>query len=164
MAVVLARVDNRLVHGQILESWVPAMGVDAILVVDPALGENRLQKMVLEGLSRRELKIQLVTPRVAAALLEGVLRETRVMVLFKGLSQALAARDAGVSFEKLNLGNIHPGQDSRSLTMSSLWRCTWPRCPTNSVTVQSSQHGTAGSRPLRAAATTSAESDRMWSR
>ena len=118
MAVVLARVDNRLVHGQILESWVPAMGVDAILVVDPALGENRLQKMVLEGFSRRELKIQLVTPRVAAALLEGVLRETRVMVLFKGLSQALAARDAGVSFEKLNLGNIHPGQDSRSLTMS----------------------------------------------
>jgi PTS system mannose-specific IIB component len=62
VAVVLARVDNRLVHGQVLEAWVPALDVEAILVVDPELGGDRLQKMVLEGLSRQGLRIQIVTP------------------------------------------------------------------------------------------------------
>ena len=118
MAVVLARVDNRLVHGQVLEAWVPALGVDAILVVDPELGGDRLQKMVLEGLSRRGLHVQIVTPREAVALLAGVLRDTRVMVLFRGLRQAFVAREAGVPFEVLNLGNLHPCQESSSLTVS----------------------------------------------
>ncbi len=118
MAVVLARVDNRLVHGQVLEAWVPALGVDTILVVDPELGEDRLQKMVLEGLSRRGLHVKIVTPLEAVALLAGVLRETRVMVLFRGLRQACVARDAGVPFEALNLGNLHPCQESSSLTVS----------------------------------------------
>ena len=118
MAVVLARVDNRLVHGQVLEAWVPALGVDAILVVDPELGDDRLQKMVLEGLSRRGLHVKIVTPREAVALLAGVLRDTRVMVLFRGLRQAFVAREAGVPFEVLNLGNLHPCQESSSLTVS----------------------------------------------
>ncbi|MDF1556134.1 MAG: PTS sugar transporter subunit IIB [Deferrisomatales bacterium] len=118
MAVVLARVDSRLVHGQVLEAWVPALGVDTILVVDPELGGDPLQRMVLEGLSSRGLHIQIAPPREAAELLTGALRDTRVMVLFRGLREAVAARAAGVPFEVLNLGNLHPSQDSSSLTVS----------------------------------------------
>jgi len=118
MAVVLARTDNRLVHGQVLEAWVPALRVAVILVVDRELGGDPLQRMVIEGLCCRGLRVQIVTPGEAAALLEGELRETRVMLLFRGLRQAIEALDDGVSFGVLNLGNIHPRQDSRSLTVS----------------------------------------------
>jgi mannose/fructose/N-acetylgalactosamine-specific phosphotransferase system component IIB len=40
------------------------------------------------------------------------------MVLYRGLRQALEARDAGVPLAALNLGNIHPRPDSLCLTMS----------------------------------------------
>ena len=34
MGVVLIRVDSRLIHGQILEAWIPHTRADALLVVD----------------------------------------------------------------------------------------------------------------------------------
>ncbi|NTU60380.1 MAG: PTS sugar transporter subunit IIB, partial [Deltaproteobacteria bacterium] len=50
MPVVLARVDNRLVHGQVLEAWVPRLGIEAILVVDADLAQDPFQRAVIEGL------------------------------------------------------------------------------------------------------------------
>jgi len=118
VAAVLARVDNRLVHGQVLEAWVPAFGIGTILVVDQELGRDPLQKMVLEGLSRRGLQVKIVTPSEAVSLLAGALRETRVLVLFAGLRQAAEAWDAGMEFDTLNLGNIHPRAGSVPLSVS----------------------------------------------
>ncbi len=118
MAVLLARVDNRLVHGQVLEAWVPRLGIDTILVVDRELVGDPFQRAILEGLGSAALGIFLVTPERATELLGGDLGARRVLVLFAGIRQALEALDAGVSFSLLNLGNIHPTRASRTLTAS----------------------------------------------
>ncbi|MDA8124239.1 MAG: PTS sugar transporter subunit IIB, partial [Deltaproteobacteria bacterium] len=34
MDIALVRVDNRLVHGQILEAWIPYLQASCIVVVD----------------------------------------------------------------------------------------------------------------------------------
>jgi mannose/fructose/N-acetylgalactosamine-specific phosphotransferase system component IIB len=118
MGVLLARVDNRLVHGQVLVSWVPRLGIDTILVVDRELVGDPFQRDLLEGLGAPGLKIRLVTPEGAALLLAGELRDRKVLVLFAGIHQAVEAWDAGVAFSVLNLGNVHPTQGSRGLTSS----------------------------------------------
>jgi len=118
MAVLLARVDNRLVHGQVLEAWVPRLGIDTILVVDRELVNDPFQRAILEGLSGPRLGIFLVTPERATELLGGELGTRRTLVLFAGIRQAVEALDAGVPFSVLNLGNIHPKEASRVLTAS----------------------------------------------
>jgi PTS system mannose-specific IIB component len=116
--VVLARVDNRLVHGQVLEAWVPRLGVDAILVVDADLASDAFQRAVIEGLGLGGVGIQLCSPEEAVRLLESSLGRGRILLLFAGISQALAALKRGVRFEHLNLGNLHPRQGGRSVTPS----------------------------------------------
>lgn len=118
MAVVLARADSRLVHGQVLEAWVPALGVDCILVVDRELVLDPLRRMLLESLGRGGVQVHIADPAEAVQLLEGPLAERRVLLLFAGLREASDAREAGVPFHVLNLGNLHPRQGSRSLTVS----------------------------------------------
>lgn len=118
MPILLARVDNRLVHGQVLEAWVPRLGVDTLLVVDADLVDDPLQRAVLESLDRPGLQIRLETPAAAARSLEGPLRDRRVMVLFRGLGGAVDAMDGGVRFAELNLGNVHPAEGSRAVTAS----------------------------------------------
>ena len=36
MSLVLTRIDNRLIHGQILESWVPTLKANCIIVANDA--------------------------------------------------------------------------------------------------------------------------------
>jgi mannose/fructose/N-acetylgalactosamine-specific phosphotransferase system component IIB len=116
--VVLARVDNRLVHGQVLEAWVPRLGVESILVVDGELAADPFQRAVIEGLGLGEVGIRLCTPEEAADLLRNSLRGQKTLLLFAGVAQALEALKRGVRFERLNLGNLHPRQGGRSLTPS----------------------------------------------
>ncbi len=118
MPIVLARVDNRLVHGQVLEAWVPRFRIDTLLVVDADLVGDPLQRAVLESLNRTGVEVRVEAPATAAHSLAGPLRDRRVMVLFRGLRGAVEALDGGVDFTDLNLGNIHPGEGSRPVSAS----------------------------------------------
>lgn len=118
MPVVLARVDNRLVHGQVLEAWVPRLGVEAILVVDAELASDAFQRAIIEGLGLGGVGIRLCTPEQAVELLRGSLERRRVLLLFAGVAQALVALRRGVRFELLNLGNVHPREGGKAVTPS----------------------------------------------
>ncbi|MBI5014064.1 MAG: PTS sugar transporter subunit IIB [Deltaproteobacteria bacterium] len=118
MTIVLARVDNRLVHGQVLEAWVPRLEVQGIVVVDRELAADPLQALVFKVLDRDSLPVRVVGPEEAARLLDGPWRARRVLILFSGLAQAVDSRRSGVRFDALNLGNIHPSPGSRTLTPS----------------------------------------------
>lgn len=118
MSIVLARVDNRLVHGQVLEAWVPRCKVQGIVVVDAELSADPLCRTILEALGRGGTPVELCAPEGAKVLLDGAWRDRRVLVLFAGVPQARAARRGGVCFGALNLGNIHPRPGSRALTPS----------------------------------------------
>lgn len=118
MPVVLWRIDNRLVHGQVLEVWAPRLGVEAILVVDAELAADPCQRMVFRTLDSACLPVRLAGPDEARAQLEGPWCGRRVLVLFAGLAQAAEGRARGLLFEALNLGNVHPRPESRKLTPS----------------------------------------------
>lgn len=114
----LYRVDNRLVHGQVLEAWVPRVGAQAILVVDDTASDDPFQKCVLEAMGQGVLHICVSDSRSAAESLKNEMKGKNVIVLFKSVGQAVAAYNAGLRFEKLNLGNIHPAPGSKPLTPS----------------------------------------------
>lgn len=118
MPVVLCRVDNRLVHGQVLEAWAPKLGVQGIVVVDAERAADPCQRMVFRALDQATLPVRLCSPEEASALLGGPWRDRRTLVLFAGVAQAADARRRGVRFDALNLGNVHPSQGSVPLTSS----------------------------------------------
>ena len=45
--VALVRVDNRLVHGQVLEAWLPALDAEGILVADDEAAGNVLARSAM---------------------------------------------------------------------------------------------------------------------
>ena len=45
--IVLTRVDNRLIHGQIVQSWLPSLDVSEVLIVSPgAVKKEFVRKML----------------------------------------------------------------------------------------------------------------------
>lgn len=103
----LFRVDDRLIHGQIVESWIPSLGINAVLVIsdevfNDSLRRNLLKFAVPEGVS---LHIASLDSAVEAL---NQMRNTDLptLVLMPSLNEAEALVRKGIKIPVLNLGGI----------------------------------------------------------
>jgi len=105
MANLVARVDNRLLHGQILAAWVPATGARAILVLDDEAAGDELARGAMAIAVPAELTLE-VAPVADAA--QAVARAgDGVIVLLREVAGALRAVQQGFRPPRLDLGNVH---------------------------------------------------------
>ena len=121
MSIVLARIDSRLVHGQVLEAWVPYVNADCIVVANDVVAGTSFQRMVMQAAVPSSVKLIIGTLEEAAHILSSAeLLNKRVLLLFASSEDALKARLLGVSFPKLNLGNMHSsaGKDRYTCTIA----------------------------------------------
>lgn len=110
MKIVLARIDNRLIHGQILESWVPTLKANCIIVANDEVAQAVMQKILMVAAVPRGIRVIIETVDAVAALFKtDELKGSRVLLLFASAGDARRAIDSGVPAKKLNLGNMHAG-------------------------------------------------------
>lgn len=113
MGIVLARIDSRLIHGQVLEAWVPHLQADCILVADDTVANTALQRMIMQAAVPSDIRLEIGTVEDIAGLLSSsTLKAFRTLLLFASSDAALRACRLGISFAKLNLGNMH-GADGK---------------------------------------------------
>jgi len=107
------RIDNRLVHGQIIETWLPYLGSRIILVVNDELAEDVLRQEIIRLAvpAGVELLFCRVDGVLGALKAEGALSDD-VLLLFASCADANRAHQAGLAFTSLNVGNLHyaPGK------------------------------------------------------
>lgn len=117
MGIVLVRVDNRLIHGQILEAWVPAVRADCIVVANNQLAEIAFQKLLMASAVPKGIKVAIGTiEEMVKVLRSEELVDRRVLLLFANPKDALQAHRFGVPFAELNLGNLHGGKNKKRLS------------------------------------------------
>jgi len=118
--IALVRVDNRLLHGQILETWIPKLGIEEVVVADDDAAASDLARAAMTLCVPPELPARIVAvrdvPWPALARKKGP-----VLVLVRDVAGVAAARAAGLSPElarRVNLGNVHFGPGRRPVTPS----------------------------------------------
>lgn len=111
--IVLARIDNRFVHGQILEGWIPYTKATCIVVASDTAARSPIQRMAMETCATCGLKIHIFEVEDAVRrLIGGEFDEARVALLFGTPEESLRAVEYGLEIEEVNVGNIHfcPGK------------------------------------------------------
>ncbi len=106
--IALVRVDNRLVHGQILEAWIPYIGADCIVVVDDLVASDIFRETVIRMAVPREVKVIVCDVHEFVKTIpfhQGGGHKT--IVLFGAVAPAREAFELGFRFSKLNIGNIY---------------------------------------------------------
>jgi PTS system sorbose-specific IIB component len=109
--IALVRVDNRLVHGQILEAWVPFLKASCIIVVDDGVAADFFRETVIRMAVPREVEVFISGVNEfpeKVAFHQGSGRKT--IVLLGGIADALAIYRRGFRFPKLNIGNVYNDQ------------------------------------------------------
>jgi len=111
-----ARVDSRLVHGQIIEAWLPFLDARALVVANDELAEDELRQQIMSIAIPLGVDIHFSRVNAAAALLYGKdLAHKDALALFSSCRDACRAFDAGLAFTRLNLGNLHYGPGKKQI-------------------------------------------------
>lgn len=106
--IVLVRVDNRLVHGQILEAWVPHFRSTCVIVVYDEAAEDFFYETVIRMALPKE--VEAIICSVENFSKNYVYRQGKgknTIVLFHNIADALRAYEQGFNFAKLNIGNVY---------------------------------------------------------
>ena len=119
--IALVRVDNRLVHGQVLEAWLPALDAHGILVADDEAAGNVLARSAMTLAIPPGVTLQVIRLAAAAELLKPGGKgppSPSTLVLLREVRDAVLLHAAGVAIPKLNLGNVHFAAGRRQVSSS----------------------------------------------
>jgi mannose/fructose/N-acetylgalactosamine-specific phosphotransferase system component IIB len=111
--LVLIRIDDRLIHGQVVEGWVNFLKADSLFVADDQVASNALQRSIMEVSVPPGLRVSI--GRVADMcdqIREQAAVKDRVILLFSNPSSVLQALNLGLRCTELNIGGMHyvPGK------------------------------------------------------
>jgi mannose/fructose/N-acetylgalactosamine-specific phosphotransferase system component IIB len=110
------RIDNRLVHGQIIEAWLPHIQAKEIWVANEELFHDRLRQEIMGLAIPQGVEIRFFLP---ASLVEEAHAPEKagreVLILFASCSDARQAYERGFRFRVINIANLHYGPGKTQL-------------------------------------------------
>jgi PTS system mannose-specific IIB component len=117
LSIVLTRIDNRLVHGQVLETWLPYIHADCIVVANDAIAATPLKRLMMVSSVPSRIRVEIGTvEEIAALFASSRLDKCKILLLFGSTTDALRAFRCGLMYKQLNLGNLHAGEGKTRLS------------------------------------------------
>lgn len=119
MGIVLVRVDDRLLHGQIVEAWAPYCKATRIIVANDEAKKSRIRRLAIESCGSTALAIRVkdIEESIKDIAPDNTNKE-RVIVVFSTLKDLMQAYNKGLRFSSINIGNIHHNDKGKLLTPS----------------------------------------------
>ncbi len=111
--IVFIRIDDRLIHGQVVEGWVNYLKATCLLVADDVVASNALQRDIMELSVPQGLKVFIgKVEEICGRLRTSALETERAILLFSNPSDVLRALKEGMDCAALNIGGMHfvPGK------------------------------------------------------
>jgi mannose/fructose/N-acetylgalactosamine-specific phosphotransferase system component IIB len=106
MTVKHVRMDNRLIHGQILVSWNSAFPIDHIIVTNDAVASDPLQVTLLKAVAPLTAKVSVLPIKECVEYCSSPQAEPEnIFIIAKYPEDGLALVEAGLNMPVLNLGN-----------------------------------------------------------
>lgn len=120
MNIVLNRVDERLVHGQILTSWVRKLRVQQILVVDDQLVSDPVMETVLAMSLPPDVQLKILDVARGSSFIAANQNGSGPDTILLMRNPAVANRlwELGYHFKSLNIGGMAAGLSRRHLRRS----------------------------------------------
>jgi mannose/fructose/N-acetylgalactosamine-specific phosphotransferase system component IIB len=109
MSIVLCRIDDRLIHGQVVIGWGRALSIDLIVLVDDQVATSEWEQELYRMAVAPDIEVRFVTVADAARqMADGQGNGKRGLVLTGDLETMAALYAANPQIiHKINLGGIH---------------------------------------------------------
>ena len=107
LKINLARLDTRLLHGQVATAWTPDSKADRIIVASDNVANDELRKELIKQAAPNGVKANVVPiQKLIDVAKDPRFGETHALILFETPQDALRAIEGGVPIKTLNVGSM----------------------------------------------------------
>ena len=116
--ILLTRIDNRLVHGQVATQWNSPLGSTLILVANDDVASNPMRQNLMKmaapaGVATRFFSLQKTIDVIGKAS-----PRQKIFIVAETPEDVLTLVKGGVPIKKVNIGNMHMSEGKRQVATS----------------------------------------------
>ena len=117
--ILLTRIDNRLVHGQVATQWNSTLGSNLILVANDEVSTNTMRQNLMKmaapaaGVATRFFSLQKTIDVIGKAS-----PRQKIFIVAETPEDVLTLVKGGVPIKKVNIGNMHMSEGKRQVATS----------------------------------------------
>lgn len=116
MDLILIRIDDRLIHGQVTVGWVQVLNPDRILLANDAVAKNRMQRKLFEAVVPPEIRTSVLTiEETIKEATAGTISDEKTLLIIESPRDALALLRGRVNIKHINVGGLHHVEGKRRL-------------------------------------------------
>lgn len=116
--IVAARIDNRLVHGQIVNHWAKATGANLILVANDEASKDRFRQGLMNMVIPVNASVRYFDLDTTIELIGQASEEQKIFLIVETTDDALKLVENGVPVEAFNVGNLAWKRGKKIVTSS----------------------------------------------
>lgn len=117
MIIKLARIDDRLIHGQVATVWSRESGVSRIIVVSDEVSKDKVRVMLLKQVAPTGIKVSVVDTAKAKRVYDNPkYKNDKVMLLFTNPTEVLKVINLGVDIKSVNIGGMSFQDGKKQIT------------------------------------------------
>ncbi|EPL9568936.1 PTS system mannose/fructose/N-acetylgalactosamine-transporter subunit IIB [Providencia rettgeri] len=116
MPINVARIDDRLIHGQVITTWVKNFDIEQVIIVNDKVANDSVQQSVLTMAAPPDLKVVVFGVDKFIDVLKKAEIKRRTMLLFTNSVDVNKLVENGLKLEKLNVGGMRMQEGRRNLS------------------------------------------------
>lgn len=104
--IVMTRIDDRLMHGQVVVSWIPYLKADEVIILDDDYANDDFMNLLIKNASPENVKVHIFKLSDAVAYLKESDEGSRILILIKNIEYIKKLLEQNIKLEKVNVGNL----------------------------------------------------------
>lgn len=113
--IILTRIDNRLIHGQVATQWTGAIGANLLLVANDDVAGNKMRQGLMDMAAPSFAQTRYFTLDKTIEIIGKAADHQKIFIICENPQDVLRLVEGGVPIKKVNIGNMHMADGKRQV-------------------------------------------------
>ena len=113
--ILLTRIDNRLIHGQVATQWSSFLDANLLLVANDKVANDKMRQGLMDMAAPAGAQTRYFTLEKTINIIHKAADRQRIFIICENPQDVVKLVEGGVPIKKVNIGNMHMAEGKRQV-------------------------------------------------
>jgi len=114
--ILLTRIDNRLIHGQVGMTWTNTLGANLVIVANDEVSTDEVQQNLMDMVLPETAQSRYFTIEKTIHIIDKAAPHQKILLVVRTPEDALRLVEGGVPLKEINVGNLHFSEGKKQIS------------------------------------------------